>query len=323
MTGRPTTSAVASQRQDELWQGVGQYLKSIGRVAVLTPAQQVELAKRIEAGLFAGHRLDHAETAGGGEVPDQLRAELEEIVRDGQQAKQHMVEGNLRLVVATSRRYVGRGLEFADLISEGNVGLIRAVEKFDHAKGYMFSTYATWWIVQAIQRAIADKGRTIRLPAHMREVLSALRTAERGLEQHLNRRPTAAELAGALGKTHQQVEHLLRVRQQPISLDIPIDDAGRIPLADAIEDIDVPDPVNIVADQQLGDALRQVLAVLPDREAKIIALRYGLVDGRPHSLEEVGQAFKLSRERIRQLEKNTLARLRTPEMRARLRDWRT
>jgi RNA polymerase primary sigma factor len=319
----PRSAGAAPDRRTKAEQvdSVGWYLKHIGRVPLLTPGQQVELAKRIEAGLYARQHLDHAADDGQA-LADQFRAELEEIAGDGQQAEQHMIEANLRLVVATARRYTGGGVEFADLISEGNRGLIRAVQMFDHTKGFAFSTYATWWIRQTIRRAIEANSRTIRLPSHVHDALRRLRVAERDLEQKLNRTPTADELAAALDQTSQRVQYLLHVRRRPFSLDIPVDEEGRTSLADVILDIDAPDPADVVVERRFGKAIRQVLArVLPARETKIVVLRYGLVDGQPHTLDEVAGMFELSRERIRQIEKDALLKLRTPAVRRALRDW--
>jgi RNA polymerase primary sigma factor len=303
----------------DLGDSVTLYLRDISRIDLLTAAQQAELAVRIEAGVLAREQLEHRDA--GETIPEQLRAELEELSRDGEQAKEHMIEANLRLVAAAARRYIGRGLEYADLISEGNLGLIRAVEMFDHTRGYMFSTYATWWIRQRIMRGIADKGRTIRLPVHVHEALGRLRSAERSLEQQLERDPTATELAGTLDWPLEKVETLLRVRRHPLSLDVPIDTEGRFPLADAIQDIDIPQPVDVVADQLHKDAVRQALNVLPTRTAKIMALRYGLTDGRLYTLDEVAEMVGLSRERVRQIENQALVKLRTPAVRRMLHAW--
>jgi RNA polymerase primary sigma factor len=283
------------------------YLKSIGRTSLLTAEQEVDLAKRIEAGLFAEHKL---ETATG--LDEKYRHELELIAEDGRRAKAHMLEANLRLVVSVAKKYSDRGLSLLDVVQEGNLGLIRAVEKFDYTKGYKFSTYAMWWIRQAIQRGFADSARTIRLPVHVLEMLSKLSRVERDMHQRLGREPTPEELAIELDRTPDQIEELLRTSRQPISLDSTIGEDGETSIGDLIEDVDAPEASELVDRQLMAEQLRSALDALTPREATIMAMRFGLYDGNPHTLDEIGRALGLTRERIRQLEKQSLSKLRHP-----------
>jgi len=283
------------------------YLKSIGRTSLLTAEQEVDLAKRIEAGLFAEHKL---ETATG--VTEAYRRDLEMVAEDGRRAKAHMLEANLRLVVSVAKKYSDRGLSLLDVVQEGNLGLIRAVEKFDYTKGYKFSTYAMWWIRQAIQRGFADSARTIRLPVHVLEMLSKLSRVERDMHQRLGREPTPEELAVELDRTPDQIEELLRTSRQPISLDSTIGEDGETSIGDLIEDVDAPEASELVDRQLMAEQLRSALDALTPREATIMAMRFGLYDGNPHTLDEIGRALGLTRERIRQLEKQSLSKLRHP-----------
>jgi RNA polymerase primary sigma factor len=283
------------------------YLKSIGRTSLLTAEQEVDLAKRIEAGLFAEHKL---ESATG--LDDSYRRDLELVAEDGRRAKSHMLEANLRLVVSVAKKYSDRGLSLLDVVQEGNLGLIRAVEKFDYTKGYKFSTYAMWWIRQAIQRGFADSARTIRLPVHVLEMLSKLSRVERDMHQKLGREPTPEELAVELDRTPDQIEELLRTSRQPISLDSTIGEDGETSIGDLIEDVDAPEASELVDRQLMAEQLRSALDALTPREATIMAMRFGLYDGNPHTLDEIGRALGLTRERIRQLEKQSLSKLRHP-----------
>jgi RNA polymerase primary sigma factor len=283
------------------------YLKSIGRRQLLTAEEEVDLAKRIEAGLYAEHKLE-AERR----LSSQLRAELELVAEDGRRAKAHMLEANLRLVVSVAKKYSDRGLSLLDVVQEGNLGLIRAVEKFDYTKGYKFSTYAMWWIRQAIQRGFADSARTIRLPVHVLEMLSKLSRVERDMHQRLGREPTPEELALELDRTPDQIEELLRTSRQPISLDSTIGEDGETSIGDLIEDVDAPEAGELVDRQLMADQLRHALDALTPREATIMSMRFGLYDGNPHTLDEIGKALGLTRERIRQLEKQSLSKLRHP-----------
>jgi RNA polymerase primary sigma factor len=283
------------------------YLKSIGRTSLLTAEQEVDLAKRIEAGLFAEHKLDSAP-----DLTPEMRRDLEMVAEDGRRAKAHMLEANLRLVVSVAKKYSDRGLSLLDVVQEGNLGLIRAVEKFDYTKGYKFSTYAMWWIRQAIQRGFADSARTIRLPVHVLEMLSKLSRVERDMHQKLGREPTPEELAVELDRTPDQIEELLRTSRQPISLDSTIGEDGETSIGDLIEDVDAPEASELVDRQLMAEQLRSALDALTPREATIMAMRFGLYDGNPHTLDEIGRALGLTRERIRQLEKQSLSKLRHP-----------
>jgi RNA polymerase primary sigma factor len=283
------------------------YLKSIGRTSLLTAEQEVDLAKRIEAGLYAEHKLETE-----ADLSDELIADLDAVAADGRRAKAHMLEANLRLVVSVAKKYSDRGLSLLDVVQEGNLGLIRAVEKFDYSKGYKFSTYAMWWIRQAIQRGFADSARTIRLPVHVLEMLSKLSRVERDMHQRLGREPTPEELAVELDRTPDQIEELLRTSRQPISLDSTIGEDGETSIGDLIEDVDAPEASELVDRQLMADQLRHALDALTPREATIMAMRFGLYDGNPHTLDEIGKALGLTRERIRQLEKQSLSKLRHP-----------
>ncbi|WP_169952438.1 RNA polymerase sigma factor [Microbispora sp. H11081] len=296
------------------------YLKSIGRRTLLTAAQEVELAKRIEAGLYAEYKLETAQENGERLAPG-VREDLEWVIEDGRRAKDHMLEANLRLVVSVAKKYTDRGMALLDVVQEGNLGLIRAVEKFDYTKGYKFSTYAMWWIRQAIQRGFADSARTIRLPVHVLEMLSKLSRVERDMHQRLGREPTPEELAVELDKTPDQIEELLRTSRQPISLDSTIGEDGETRIGDLIEDVDSPEASEVVDRQLLAEQLKGVLGNLSPREAKIMSLRFGLADGKPHTLDEIGKHLGLTRERIRQLEKESLSKLRHPSNTRPLLDW--
>ncbi len=288
------------------------YLKSIGRTSLLTAEQEVDLAKRIEAGLFAEHKLETLGLESSVGVDEAFRRELELVAEDGRRAKAHMLEANLRLVVSVAKKYSDRGLSLLDVVQEGNLGLIRAVEKFDYTKGYKFSTYAMWWIRQAIQRGFADSARTIRLPVHVLEMLSKLSRVERDMHQRLGREPTPEELAVELDRTPDQIEELLRTSRQPISLDSTIGEDGETSIGDLIEDVDAPEASELVDRQLMAEQLRSALDALTPREATIMAMRFGLYDGNPHTLDEIGRALGLTRERIRQLEKQSLSKLRHP-----------
>jgi RNA polymerase primary sigma factor len=283
------------------------YLKSIGRRSLLTAEQEVDLAKRIEAGLFAEHKLETEP-----DLDEDFRRDLELVAEDGHRAKSHMLEANLRLVVSVAKKYTDRGLSLLDVVQEGNLGLIRAVEKFDYTKGYKFSTYAMWWIRQAIQRGFADSARTIRLPVHVLEMLSKLSRVERDMHQKLGREPTPEELAVELDRTPDQIEELLRTSRQPISLDSTIGEDGETSIGDLIEDVDAPEASEMVDRQLMAEQLRSALDALTPREATIMSMRFGLYDGNPHTLDEIGRALGLTRERIRQLEKQSLSKLRHP-----------
>jgi RNA polymerase primary sigma factor len=286
---------------------VSDYLKQIGKVALLNAAQEVELAQRIEAGLFAEDKL-----ACGEEPAPRLRAELEIIAADGRRARNDLLEANLRLVVALAKRYTGHGMLFLDLIQEGNLGLIRAVEKFDYAKGYKFSTYATWWIRQAITRALADQSRTIRLPAHMVEVISKLARVQRWMLQDLGREPTPEELAKELDITPQKVIEIQKYAREPISLHTPIGEDGANEFGDLIEDCEAVVPADAVSYTLLQEQLHSVLETLSAREAGIVSMRFGLTDGQPKTLDQIGKVYGVSRERIRQIEARTMSKLRHP-----------
>jgi RNA polymerase primary sigma factor len=288
------------------------YLKSIGRTSLLTAEQEVDLAKRIEAGLFAEHKLETLGLESSVGRDENFRRDLEMVAEDGRRAKAHMLEANLRLVVSVAKKYSDRGLSLLDVVQEGNLGLIRAVEKFDYTKGYKFSTYAMWWIRQAIQRGFADSARTIRLPVHVLEMLSKLSRVERDMHQKLGREPTPEELAVELDRTPDQIEELLRTSRQPISLDSTIGEDGETSIGDLIEDVDAPEASELVDRQLMAEQLRSALDALTPREATIMAMRFGLYDGNPHTLDEIGRALGLTRERIRQLEKQSLSKLRHP-----------
>jgi len=296
------------------------YLKQIGKVALLNAEEEVDLAKRIEAGLYAAERVRINETESR-KVTPQLRRDLNWIVRDGERAKNHLLEANLRLVVSLAKRYTGRGMAFLDLIQEGNLGLIRAVEKFDYTKGYKFSTYATWWIRQAITRAMADQARTIRIPVHMVEVINKLGRIQRELLQDLGREPTPEELAKEMDITPDKVLEIQQYAREPISLDQTIGDEGDSQLGDFIEDSEAVVAVDAVSFTLLQDQLTSVLQTLSEREAGVVRLRFGLTDGQPRTLDEIGQVYGVTRERIRQIESKTMSKLRHPSRSQVLRDY--
>ncbi|MFC6017138.1 RNA polymerase sigma factor [Plantactinospora solaniradicis] len=296
------------------------YLKQIGKVPLLNAEQEVELAKRIEAGLYAAERLRAAEE-GEEKLVREMQRDLMWISRDGERAKNHLLEANLRLVVSLAKRYTGRGMAFLDLIQEGNLGLIRAVEKFDYTKGYKFSTYATWWIRQAITRAMADQARTIRIPVHMVEVINKLGRIQRELLQDLGREPTPEELAKEMDITPEKVLEIQQYAREPISLDQTIGDEGDSQLGDFIEDSEAVVAVDAVSFSLLQDQLQQVLQTLSEREAGVVRLRFGLTDGQPRTLDEIGQVYGVTRERIRQIESKTMSKLRHPSRSQVLRDY--
>ena len=291
------------------------YLREIGRVPLLTAEDEVELAKTIEAGLFAEEKL-----TGGFPMLGAVHGDLVLLVGEGVRAKQRLIEANLRLVVSIAKRYIGRGLVFLDLIQEGNLGLIRAVEKFDYTRGYKFSTYATWWIRQAITRAIADQARTIRVPVHMVETINKLARVQLQLHQELGREATTDEIAAELGLEPERVAEIQRIAQEPVSLQSPIGEEES-DLGDFIEDADAVVPIEAAAFIMLQDQLERVLDELAEREQRIIQLRFGLTDGHPRTLEEVGREFGVTRERIRQIESKTLAKLRHPSRAQMLREY--
>ena len=296
---------------------VKDYLKQIGRVRLLNAAQEVELAKWIEAGLFADQKL----AQDGRNLSTQARTDLEQVADDGVRAKNHLLEANLRLVVSLAKRYTGRGMLFLDLIQEGNLGLIRAVEKFDYTKGYKFSTYATWWIRQAITRAMADQARTIRLPAHMAEAISKLARVQRQLLQDLGREPTPAEIAAELGMTPDRVVEVQKYGREPISLHTPLGEDGDSEFGDLIEDSEAIEPGEAAGFTLLQEQLHSVLGTLSEREAGVVSLRFGLTDGQPKTLDEIGKVYGVTRERIRQIESKTMSKLRHPSRSQVLRDY--
>src|SRR5687768_16979283 len=295
---------------------VRMYLQAIGKVPRLTAEQEVDLAKRIEAGLFASEKLVMTPN-----ISTALRRDLEAVEYDGSIAKRKLVEANLRLVVSIAKRYVGRGMLFLDLIQEGNMGLIKAVEKFDYRKGFKFSTYATWWIRQAITRAIADQARTIRIPVHMVETINKLIRIQRQLLQDLGREPTPEEIGREMEFSPEKVREILKVSQEPVSLETPIGEEEDSHLGDFIEDSDAVVPVDAASFILLQEQLDSVLHTLSEREKKVIQLRFGLTDGHPRTLEEVGREFGVTRERIRQIESKTLSKLRHPSRSQKLRDY--
>ncbi|MBC7291691.1 MAG: RNA polymerase sigma factor [Actinotalea sp.] len=295
---------------------VKDYLKQIGKVALLNAEQEVELAKRIEAGLFAEEKL-----AAATNLEPKLRRELEWIAQDGRRAKNHLLEANLRLVVSLAKRYTGRGMLFLDLIQEGNLGLIRAVEKFDYTKGYKFSTYATWWIRQAITRAMADQARTIRIPVHMVEVINKLARVQRQMLQDLGREPTPEELAKELDMTPEKVVEVQKYGREPISLHTPLGEDGDSEFGDLIEDSEAIVPADAVSFTLLQEQLHQVLDTLSEREAGVVSMRFGLTDGQPKTLDEIGKVYGVTRERIRQIESKTMSKLRHPSRSQVLRDY--
>ncbi len=311
-TGRDLVASVDSVRA---------YLQGIGRVALLTAAEEVELAKRIEVGVYADQRLRHPAE----EFPSTTASsrDLQWLVRDGHRAKAHLLEANLRLVVSVAKRYAGRGMAFLDLIQEGNIGLIRAVEKFDYAKGYKFSTYATWWIRQAISRAMSDQRRTIRLPAHVAEAVTKLDRLRRGLLVQLGREPTPAELAVELGTTPEKVLEIQHHAREPLSLDNTVGPEGNSRLGDLLEDTGAIVAVDAATAVMLQAEIRAVLTTLSEREAGIVRLRFGLTGGRPHTLDEISRVYGVTRERIRQIESTTMTKLRHPSRARSLRDYLT
>jgi RNA polymerase primary sigma factor len=295
---------------------VKDYLKQIGKVPLLNAEQEVELAKRIEAGLFAEEKLAESDRMN----PDQ-RIDLEWIAEDGRRAKNHLLEANLRLVVSLAKRYTGRGMLFLDLIQEGNLGLIRAVEKFDYTKGYKFSTYATWWIRQAITRAMADQARTIRIPVHMVEVINKLARVQRQMLQDLGREPTPEELAVELDMTPEKVVEVQKYGREPISLHTPLGEDGDSEFGDLIEDSEAIQPGEAVSFTLLQEQLHSVLDTLSEREAGVVSMRFGLTDGQPKTLDEIGKVYGVTRERIRQIESKTMSKLRHPSRSQVLRDY--
>jgi RNA polymerase primary sigma factor len=296
---------------------VKDYLRQIGKVPLLNAAQEVELAKRIEAGLFADQKL----ADGTRNLSTDARIDLEWIAEDGRRAKDHLLEANLRLVVSLARRYAGHGMLFLDLIQEGNLGLIRGVEKFDYTKGYKFSTYATWWIRQAITRAMADQARTIRLPAHMAEAISKLARVQRRMLQDLGREATPEELAVELDMTREKVIEVQKYGREPISLHTPLGEDGDSELGDLIEDSEAIEPGEAVSFTLMQEQLHSVLDTLSEREAGVVSMRFGLTDGQPKTLDEIGKVYGVTRERIRQIESKTMSKLRHPSRSTLLRDY--
>ncbi|WP_404285657.1 RNA polymerase sigma factor [Glutamicibacter arilaitensis] len=296
---------------------VKDYLKQIGKVALLNAEQEVDLALRIEAGLFATNKLSKDD----GSIDQRLRWDYEQIIHDGKIAKNHLLEANLRLVVSLAKRYTGRGMLFLDLIQEGNLGLIRAVEKFDYTKGFKFSTYATWWIRQAITRAMADQARTIRIPVHMVEVINKLARVQRQMLQDLGREPTPEELAKELDMTPEKVVEVQKYGREPISLHTPLGEDGDSEFGDLIEDSEAVVPADAVSFTLLQEQLHSVLDTLSEREAGVVAMRFGLTDGQPKTLDEIGKVYGVTRERIRQIESKTMSKLRHPSRSQVLRDY--
>ncbi len=302
---RATASAADLDAQGPSADLVRVYLNGIGKTALLTAEQEVDLAKRIEAGLYATHKL-----ATTSRIPAKTATELKRVVRDGETARQHLLVANLRLVVSLAKRYSGRGMPLLDLIQEGNLGLIRAVEKFDYAKGFKFSTYATWWIRQAISRGMADQGRTIRLPVHLVEQVNKLARLKRELHQQLGRDATFAELAEESGIAEEKIADLLDHARDPVSLDMPVGSDEDAPLGDFIQDGEATSAEATVVARFMNADIAKVLDTLDDRERTVLRLRYGLEDGRPRTLDEIGRVFGISRERVRQIERDSMAKLR-------------
>ena len=296
---------------------VRDYLKQIGKVQLLNAVQEVELAKRIEAGLFADQKL----AEGTRNLSAEARTDLERVADDGRRAKNHLVEANLRLVVSLARRYTGHGMLFLDLVQEGNLGLIRGVEKFDYTRGYKFSTYATWWIRQAITRAMAEQSRTIRLPAHMAGIIGRLTRAQRQMLQDLGREPTSEELAAELDMTPERVTEVLKYGREPISLNTPLGEEGDSEFGDLIEDSEAIEPGEAVSFTLLQEQLHSVLGTLSEREAGVVSMRFGLTDGHPKTLDEIGKVYGVTRERIRQIESKTMSKLRHQSRSDLLRDY--
>jgi len=296
---------------------VKDYLKQIGKVPLLNAMQEVELAKRIEAGLFADQKLAEESRS----LSSEARIDLEEVAKDGRSAKSHLVEANLRLVVSLARRYTGRGMLLLDLIQEGNLGLIRGVEKFDYTRGYKFSTYATWWIRQAITRAMAEQARTIRLPVHMVEIIGRLARVQRQMLQDLGRDPTPEELAAELEMTPERLIEVQKYGREPISLHTPLGEDGDSEFGDLIEDAEAVQPGEAVSFTLLQEQLHAVLGTLSEREAGVVSMRFGLADGQPKTLDEIGKVYGVTRERIRQIESKTMSKLRHPSRSKLLRDY--
>lgn len=295
---------------------VKDYLKQIGKVALLNAAEEVDLATRIEAGLYAEHKVQEEEY-----TDVRLRRDMQLVIADGRRAKNHLLEANLRLVVSLAKRYTGRGMLFLDLIQEGNLGLIRAVEKFDYTKGFKFSTYATWWIRQAITRAMADQARTIRIPVHMVEVINKLARVQRQMLQDLGREPTPEELGTELDMTPEKVIEVQKYGREPISLHTPLGEDGDSEFGDLIEDSEAVVPADAVGFTLLQEQLHSVLDTLSEREAGVVAMRFGLTDGQPKTLDEIGKVYGVTRERIRQIESKTMSKLRHPSRSQVLRDY--
>jgi RNA polymerase primary sigma factor len=317
--GKLGEPAARSERHAEMgsFDPVRMYLKEIGKVPLLTAEQEVTLAKRIEAGLHAAERLKHSD----GRLSDETIASFEAVATDGTLAKKQLIEANLRLVVSIAKRYVGRGMALLDLVQEGNLGLIRAVEKFDYTKGFKFSTYATWWIRQAITRAIADQARTIRIPVHMVETMNKVLRIQRQMLQELGREPTVEEVAVKVEMTPDRVREIQRIAQEPVSLETPVGEEDDSFLGDFVEDPAAIAPATAAARALLTEAIVEALDELNDRERQVVRLRFGLDDGQVRTLEEVGKEFGVTRERIRQIESKTLAKLRHPTRSQRLRDY--
>jgi RNA polymerase primary sigma factor len=296
---------------------VGLYLKEAGRVPLLSAEQEVDLAKRMEAGVIAQERLEKY----GDSLPLDDVYTLREVIADGEAAQEHLIRANARLVISVAKKYIGRGVPFLDLIQEGNIGLIRATNKFEYQRGHKFSTYATWWIRQAVSRAVADQGRTIRVPVHMGDQLNRMRRIQLQLTQELGREPSIDELALGMETTPDKIEDLMEISRRPVSLETPIDEEGDSTFGDFVEDINSPAPAEEVATHLLQEQLSEALNRLPPREAQILRLRYGLEDGRVYTLEEVGQTIGVTRERVRQLEAQALNRLRQSSAHVKLRDY--
>jgi RNA polymerase primary sigma factor len=312
----------AAERATGTSDPVRMYLREIGRVPLLVAAEEVELAKRIEAGAEASERLADLDAAGTiGDLPVDESRRLQVLADDGDDAKSALIQANLRLVVSIAKRYVGRGMQFLDLIQEGNMGLMRAVEKFDYTKGFKFSTYATWWIRQAITRSIADQARTIRIPVHMVESINRVHRVQRSMVQQLEREPTVDELAAEVGMTPDRVREIQRIALDPLSLDSPVGEEDDSYLADFIKDDGAEEPDDAATRQMLQNEVRKVLFELNDREREVVIMRFGLDDEQPRTLEEVGKRFGVTRERIRQIESKTLAKLRHPHRSQKLREY--
>ncbi len=294
---------------------IGLYLKEVSRIPLLTAEEEVELAQRIERGRMAREELAK------GNVSPKRRAELRKLIEDGWAAREHLITANSRLVISVAKKYMGRGVPFLDLIQEGNIGLIRATKKFDYRRGHKFSTYATWWIRQAVTRAIADQGRTIRVPVHMGDQINKLLRVQHQLTQKLGREPTVDELAEALGVPPRKVENMIQVARRPLSLETPTDDEEDSVLGDFIEDEEAPPPDESATYNLLREQINEILSTLPPREVRILQLRYGLLDGQPYTLEEVGRKMGVTRERVRQIEAQALSRLRQASIRRKLRDY--